>query len=186
MARRPLRMTIEEYFAKAPVALKPTELIFGVLQVADSPSPRHQTAVLQLLLSLDAHVHDRGLGRMYMAPMDVVLDERRALVVQPDLCFVSTERAAIVTDRIAGAPDLIVDVLSPQLRIGRPDERVQWFAECGVRECWLVHQNLRSIAVIRFADRRMVSRIVYQRREAISSSVLSDFSSCLDDILPDI
>ncbi len=97
--------------------------------------------------------------------------------------FISNEREWIVRDWIRGAPDLVIDVLSPNPRIGRPEERVQWFAEYGVRECWLVHQGHRSVAVIRFDGRRVAERRVYDRRARLESSVLPEFSACLDDIL---
>jgi Uma2 family endonuclease len=183
LAPAPGLMTVDEYFAHTPYSLKPMELIDGALRVADSPMPRHQSAVLQLLLALDAHVRPRDLGRMWVAPLDVVLNDRRALIVQPDLFFISNERSWIVTDRVRGAPDLVVEVLSPNPRIGRTDERVRWFEEHGVRECWLVHQDQRSITVIEFENRRETSRRSFQRRDAMASSVLPEFTSSLDDIL---
>src|SRR5439155_23721344 len=157
--------------------------IYGALRVADSPMPRHQSAVLQLLLALDGHVRPRDLGRMWLAPLDVVLDDRRALIVQPDLFFISNERSWIVTDRVRGAPDLVGEVLSPNPRIGQTAERVRWFEESGVRECWLVHQDERSITVIEFEDRREVSRRFFGRSDAIVSTVLPEFTSPLDEIL---
>jgi hypothetical protein len=56
-------MTVDEYFSYTPYSLKPMELIYGALRVADSPMPRHQSAVLQLLLALDGHVRPRGWRR---------------------------------------------------------------------------------------------------------------------------
>ena len=106
-------MRSEDYF-RTPETLLPAELIFGAMRVADAPTPRHQSAVLQLLLALEAHVRERDLGRMWVAPLDVVLDERRALIVQPDLFFVSNDRAFIVRDRVRGAPDLVVEVTVTQ------------------------------------------------------------------------
>ena len=176
-------MTVDEYFAYTPYSLKPVELIDGALRVADSPMPRHQSAVLQLLLALDAHVRPRDIGRMWVAPLDVVLNDRRALIVQPDLFFISNERSWIVTDRVRGAPDLVVEVLSPNPRIGQTAERVRWFEESGVRECWLVHQDERSVTVIEFENRRETSRRSFARQEAIESAVLPAFSSSLDEIL---
>jgi Uma2 family endonuclease len=160
------------------------ELIYGVLRVAESPSVRHQTAVADLFRALDAHVRERNLGRVFAAPIDVVLDVERALVLQPDLVFISKARAAILLkERIHGAPDLMIDVLSPEPRIGRTEERVQWCADSGVRECWFVHQDMRSIAIFRFAYRRIAARLVHGRQDPIASVVLPDLGACLDDIM---
>src|SRR5258706_6912900 len=115
----PRLMTVDEYF-RTPETVKPAELAFGVLRVAESPTARHQSAVAQLFRALDRHVSERDLGQMWLAPLDVVLDQERALIVQPDLFFVSNERAWMVVDRVHGAPDLVIEVLSPNPRIGRP------------------------------------------------------------------
>ena len=60
---------------------------------------------------------------------------------------------------------------------------MQWCAESGVRECWFVHQDLRSVAIFRFAYRRIASRVVHGRQDPIASAVLPDLGTCLDDIL---
>lgn len=182
MAPAPELMTVEEYF-RTPETVTPMELVFGVLRVADAPTPRHQSAVLNLCLALDRHVRERALGKIWLSPLDVVLDERRALIVQPDLMFISNERDWIVQDRVRGAPDLVVEVLSPNPRIGRTDERIDWFAEFGVRECWLVHQDRRDVTVFDFAQGRVRSRAVFLRDAAIHSRVLPEFSATLDEVL---
>lgn len=51
-------------------------------------------------------------------------------------------------DRIRGAPDLVIEVVSPHPRIGPLDERLGWFAEYGVGECWLLHQPERRLKVL--------------------------------------
>lgn len=182
MAAAPRLMTVDDYF-NTPETLKPTELAFGVLRAAESPSPRHQSAVGHFFLALDAHVRGRQLGRMWLSPLDVVLDERKALVVQPDLMFISSEREWIVRDRVRGAPDLVIEVLSPHPRIGQTEERVGWFAEYGIRECWLVHQDRREVSVIGFTDRRVGRRRLAHARDPIASDVLPEFSHSLNDIL---
>lgn len=183
MAPAPPLMTVDDYFTKTPETVKPVELAFGVFRIADSPTPRHQSAVAQLFRTLDAHVTARALGRMWLAPLDVVLEEEQALIVQPDLFFISNEREWIVADRVRGAPDLVVEVLSPNPRIGRVEEHVQWFAEYGVRECWLVHQDHRSVTVLQFGEGRVMERRVFDRRGRLESLVLPEFRDCLDDIL---
>jgi Uma2 family endonuclease len=183
MAPAPTLMTCDDYFSNTPETVKPTELVYGRLRAAESPTPRHQSAVMELLLALNTHVSERQLGQMWVAPLDVVLDEERALIVQPDLFFISNDRSFIVRDRVRGAPDLVIEVLSPHPRIGQTDERVQWFMKHGVRECWLVHQDQRSVKVIRFEDRHVAGHRVFERRERIESGVLPDLALSLDDIL---
>ncbi len=178
----PKLMTVDDYFS-TPETVKPMELVFGALRVAESPTPRHQSAVASLFLALDRHVRERRSGRLWIAPLDVVLDERQALIVQPDLMFISNERAWIVRDRVRGAPDLVIEVLSPNPRIGQTDERVRWFAEYSVRECWLVHQDRREITVVEFADRGVSGRRVFRTGDPIESRVLPEFQQTLDDLL---
>jgi Uma2 family endonuclease len=175
----PKLMTVDDYF-RTPETLAPMELIYGALRVADAPSVRHQSLVANLFLALDAHVRARHLGSVWFAPLDVVLDERRALIVQPDLMFISNERQAIVAERIRGAPDLVIEVLSPEPRIGRTDERVDWFRRYGVLECWLVHQHRREVTVI---DLDGAGQCVYTSGDSICSRVLPDFNARVAQIL---
>lgn len=182
MAPAPPLMTVDEYF-RTPETLLPMELVYGVLHVAEAPAPRHQSAVADLFRALDAHVRERGTGRMWLAPLDVVLDERKALVVQPDLLFISNEREWIVQDRVRGAPDLVIEVLSPNPRIGDTHQRVRWFAEHGVRECWLVHQDRREITLIEFSGDGIRGQVRLSKRDVIASSVLPHFNRSLEQIL---
>ena len=178
----PKLMTVDEYL-RTPETVLPAELCFGVLRVAESPTPRHQAAVARLFRALDGYVAARDIGEVWLAPLDVILDEGRALIVQPDLMFISNERACIVGDRVRGAPDLAVEVLSPNPRIGKTEERIAWFAEYGVRECWLVHLDRREVTVITYANRRIATRVTFGRHHAISSCVFPDFMESFDDIV---
>lgn len=182
MCPAPGLMTVNDYF-RTPEALTPSELIYGRLRVADAPTARHQSAVFQLALALNRHVRERALGQIWLSPLDVVLDEFRSLIVQPDLMFISTGREWIVRECIRGAPDLVIEVLSPNPRIGATEERVGWFAEHGVRECWLFHQDRRDLTVIGFAEREVRDRIVFRRDAPIRSRVLPEFSATLDEML---
>lgn len=182
MAPAPTLMTVDEYL-RTPETVRPMELAYGVLRVADAPSPRHQSVVLALCLALDRHTRPHKMGSIWIAPVDVVLDEDKALIVQPDLMFISNERAWIVKDRVRGAPDLVIEVLSPRPRIGETRERLGWFAKYGVRECWLVHQDRKDITVIEYADACVRAERVYQARSRIQSSVLPDFSMSFEEIL---
>jgi Uma2 family endonuclease len=164
-------MTTAEYLQTAETVL-PRELAYGELRVADAPSISHQRVVRELVLALTPLTHARRLGEVLFAPMDVLLDFDAALVVQPDLLFVSRDRAHIITNRIDGAPDLVAEVLSPHPRIGRLDERVGWFARYGVRECWLADLTRKQVAVLSLSDRGIDSRAVFSGNETIESKVL--------------
>jgi Uma2 family endonuclease len=175
-------MTVEEYL-QTPETVRPQELIYGALRAADAPLPRHQRAVARLFRALDDHVVAHNLGEVWLSPIDVILDAGRHLVVQPDLLFISHARSHILTDRIRGAPDLIVEVLSPHPRIGQLDERIAWFAEYGVEECWIVHLPTRRIDILTLAHGLVAGRHEVDRHTPVISRVLPAFSRPLDSIL---
>ena len=175
-------MTTEEYF-QTPETNRPAELIYGILRVADSPLAPHQAAVFDLALALVYHVREKGLGEIWMSPLDVILDPTRHLVVQPDLFFVSTGRSHIVTDRVRGAPELVVEVLSPRPRIGTLDERLGWFAQYGVRECWLLHQLERRMEILAFQDGSVSGRRSFGLGTPLHSHVLPEFTRTLGSML---
>ena len=177
------RMTTDEYL-RLPETLDPEELIYGLVRSAAAPTPGHQWVLGRLFLALTSHVERRGLGRVWPAPVDVVLDRGKHLIVQPDLVFVSLERIGMVTDRVWGAPDLVVEILSPKPRIGTLDERIGWFAEYGVRECWLIRQEEREVDVLGF-DKSGVARSTFDSSEPIRSVVLPAFDLTLQRILDD-
>jgi len=77
-----------------------------------------------------------------VSPVDVVLADHS--IVQPDVIYVSRERAVILGLRVEGAPDLVVEVLSPAT--GRRDlgEKLRLYAESGVAEYWIVDPQLET------------------------------------------
>lgn len=167
-------LTTSEYLQTAET-LRVQELIYGTVHVAESPSPRHQDLLLEMAVLLRVFVRQHRLGSVWIAPLDVILDPRRALIVQPDLFFISNGRQDIITDRIWGAPDMVLEVMSPNPRIGDLQERVRWFSQYGVRECWLVHQLAREIEVLQLGQMGVQSRRSYRGVTRIESTVLPFF-----------
>ena len=175
-------MTTLEYL-QTPETVQPSELALGVLRVAESPGVGHQRVVRDLTIALTAFTRERQLGEVLPAPMDVILDHDANLVVQPDIVFVSAQRADIVSDRINGAPDLAIEVLSPHPRIGDLHRRIEWFARYGVRECWLVDQVREDVTVLTFGEGRVRRQQVHAAGEPIRSGVLPDWWMALSDVL---
>jgi len=175
-------MTSQEYFA-TPESLNPTELAFGVLTVRDAPTASHQTAVGSFFIALQAHVREHALGQVWIAPLDVVLDEARALIVQPDLLYIASRRSGIVHGRVYGPPDLVVEVLSPKPRVGGFDERLGWFASYGVKECWAYHQTSDQLEIIQLSESGVGERAMIGLDDPIASPCLPSFSLTLREIL---
>jgi Uma2 family endonuclease len=180
--RKARKMTLQDYFA-TPETVLPQELIFGAMRVADAPFVNHQRAVLRLAVALEAHVAAHRAGEVVIAPVDVILDAERALVLQPDLLFVGATRSQIIDDRIYGAPDLVVEVLSPHPRIGQLGERVRWFAQYGVREIWLYHQHAKRLDVLACNEGVVSTTISFNSHVPIRSAVLPLFSESMASIL---
>jgi Uma2 family endonuclease len=88
-------------------------------------------------------VAERTGGAVAIAPLDVTLADHS--VVQPDVIYVSASRLEIVGDRIEGAPDLLVEVLSPGTSRRDRNEKLKLYAESGVREYWIVDAVERQI-----------------------------------------
>lgn len=168
-------LTTAEYLQTAE-SMRVQELIFGTLRVADSPTARHQNLLLELAVLMRVFVGQHKLGTVCIAPLDVILDPARALIVQPDLFFVSRSRQDIITDRVWGAPDLVVEVMSPHPRIGELEDRLHYFSQYGVRECWLIHQLSRDIEVLELHELGVKARRLFRGADRIQSNVLQDFA----------
>jgi Uma2 family endonuclease len=125
------------------------ELIDGVAYVTPAPRPSHQVILDNLYSRLGQHVRAAGLGRVLTAPVDVRLSEHD--VVQPDLLFIVRGRLAIIGDAaIEGAPDLVVEVLSPGTRERDRGMKRDLYARAGVREYWLVDPPARTVEILSF------------------------------------
>ncbi|MBA3886878.1 MAG: Uma2 family endonuclease [Acidobacteria bacterium] len=176
------RLRTDEYL-RMPETLIPQELVYGLVREAAAPTPKHQQAVGEFFFHLRLHLIAHPTGRVWMSPIDVVLDGASDLVVQPDLVVVLHERLYLVTDRVWGAPDVAIEVMSPRPRIGTLDERLAWFAQYGVRECWLVHQPDQECEIVTFAGGGIAARRLFGPRQPLRSSVLPQFIKSPGEIL---
>jgi Uma2 family endonuclease len=167
------KLSVGEYLRMAE-SMRPMELVFGVVREPPAPRYGHQSLLTHLAARLYEHVSSRGLGQVCVAPVDVVLDGPNSLVVQPDIVFVARERLHIVGDCIRGAPDLVVEVLSPGTARYDRTTKLGWYRRYGVAECWLVDRRARSIEVVelRASPER---RSVFSGETAVVSRILEDW-----------
>ena len=128
------------------------ECIGGRLYVTPAPVTRHQRVLMRLWSALLRILVDSGRGEVFCVPLLVEFpgtDDR----VQPDLLFVSDERRAIILERqVLGAPDLVVEILSPSTAHRDRGIKLDLYARRGVRQYWIVDPGDDSVDVWRFGD----------------------------------
>lgn len=144
-----LPMTYDEY-ALLPQDRNRHEVIEGELYMTPSPSRDHQAVVTLLGSILLEHALSRGLGMVFVAPLDVVLTETN--VLQPDILFL---RAGRVPPRgaknVSVPPDLIVEVVSPSSAEQDRELKMQVYARHGVPHYWIVDSDARTLEIYALA-----------------------------------
>lgn len=168
------RLTYEDYCLTPPG--ERYELIEGVLRkMTPAPSVFHQEISKRLERLLLEWVEDRGLGKVYDAPIDVVLSQHN--VLQPDLIYISKERTEIIHKaNIWGAPDLVVEILSPSTAELDQETKRQIYAAYGVRELWLVDPDNKSIEVATLDGHELATLEIYRPGSIMTTRLLPGFS----------
>jgi Uma2 family endonuclease len=144
------RWTYDE-FVRLPNDGNRYEIIGGELYVTPSPTLMHQKTVTRLVAALVPFVEANGLGELYVGPVDILFAEGDYLT--PDLVFVRADRTAILKERgVEGAPDLVVEVLSPSTAGRDRTLKRERYAAFGVAEYWVVDAGRRRIEIYRVTD----------------------------------
>ena len=128
------------------------EFIGGRLYVTAAPGIRHQRISRRLLAALMRILEDAGGGEVFTAPCLVEFPGTGDRV-QPDLLFVSDERREIIGEKqVLGAPDLVVEILSPSTAHRDRGIKLDLYARSGVRQYWIVDPDEDVVDVWRFGD----------------------------------
>ena len=140
-----LKFTYEDY------ALLPEdrryEVIDGELFLTPAPTLMHQKTKMRLVRILEDFASQYASGTVVDAPFDVLLS--RHDIMQPDILFVSSQRRAVLGEKFAqGAPDLVVEVLSPSTENRDRVAKAKRYATFGVREMWIVDPGAQTIEVL--------------------------------------
>lgn len=114
------------------------EVIENQLFTAPSPTPYHQQACGDLFIEISLHVRKHQLGKVFFAPIDLYLDST-ANVVQPDIVFISKSNPLKIDAKgLKGAPDLIIEILSPGNEKYDLGKKKKLYEKFGVKEYWVV------------------------------------------------
>ena len=177
--RTHLKFTYEDY--KHTPDDERYELLNGELIMAPAPRIAHQLAGGRLGSRLLIFVEANGLGWVLFAPTDVALSDTD--VVQPDLMFVSNERAHIITeDNIRGAPDIVIEILSPSTAGRDRTVKRALYAKHGAKEYWQVDTDAKAIAVLLLGADGYELAGIYGEGQTLTSPTLPGFALDLVEV----
>ncbi len=174
-----LKFTVRDYMSTPND--KRYQLLDGEMIVAPSPVTRHQVISARIFLALNQFVHQHSLGQVLFAPLDVVLSNHD--VAQPDILFVSNARSAIITEaNIQGAPDLVVEILSPGTAEYDRGYKQALYGRHGVREYWLVDPDAETVEVLTRGEQGLAPLATYRRGGLIASPLLEGLALELNQV----
>ncbi len=173
--------TYDDYAALTPPDSAQFQLIEGELVEMPSPTVRHQRVQRKLGTALVNFIEANQLGELFYAPMDVYLSPTNTY--QPDILFISNERRNIISDkRIDGAPDLVVEILSPDTAYYDLKKKRRNYEAFGVGELWFVDPNDETIEIYASPDGKFQLIVDAQAKGIVSSRLLTHFSIMLEQI----
>ena len=175
------KLTVQDYFDLDAPEGERYELINGELIMAAAPNEAHQIAGLELGSRMNTFAKANALGQVIIAPFDVLLSDTD--VVQPDILFVSNERAHIRTPaNVRGAPDLVVEILSPSSSSRDWREKFDLYSKHGVKEYWIIDPINRVIWLMLLRRGELEIAGTYGEGDTVSSTALAGFSVKVDDL----
>lgn len=178
-------LTYEAYMAAGEINRR-YEIIDGERIYMTGSSIRHQEVVLNLALSLRDYQHLGRHGKTIIAPCDVLISREPLRTRQPDMIFISRERYAhrslSETAPFDPAPELVIEVLSPNKRRSSRIGAVEDYCRVCVKETWLVSPQGESVEVLRLTSEGPVREALYGIGQTLQSLTFPDLTLALDDI----
>lgn len=159
------------------------EIIEGELFVSRAPSLNHQRISGNIFAALRNHLDQNPVGEAITTP-GIIFSDFNGVI--PDLVFISHERRDEIAtgDRITGAPDLVIEIMSPGAENERRDRTAkrQLYGKYGVREYWVVDPAKRTIEVYVLAGHTLKLQVRFAEDDDLMSSLLPGFSCKVESI----
>lgn len=157
------------------------EVLEGDLCMVPAPSHKHQRIANRINIALSSQVEAKGLGEVNIAPFDVILADDA--VVQPDVLVVLKENMGIIApEGVRGAPDLVVEVLSPTNAHRDRGIKRRLYGRHGVKEYWIVDPDAQTVEVAVNVGGRLDTLGLYGPGDRIVSRVLPDLDLAIEDL----
>jgi Uma2 family endonuclease len=164
-----VRTTIEE-FKNLPETSEQIELIDGEVIVSPSPTEAHQSASMSIIAYF---IRSNFGGTLRHAPFEVYIGGSNA--PQPDLFWISPDNSDchLIENYYHGAPDLIIEILSPSTAHRDRGRKYDIYEQYGVREYWLVDPEALFVEVYVRAGEKFARHGVFGRGEKFISPTLN-------------
>jgi len=157
------------------------ELIDGEHIMTPAPNTKHQRVVIRLGTRLQVSVEKTKSGVVFTAPYDVVLSDYD--ITEPDIVFVSANRQQIITQaNLRGAPDLVVEILSPSTKEIDRTVKFKLYEKYGVREYWIIDPDAETIEIYAWSAAGYALLQKFSRGDIVRSQVLPGFACAVDEI----
>jgi len=159
------------------------ELIYGEAYAISTPNEYHQLILMELLKQIAVYLTGKPC-KVYPAPFDVRLfyaeDESDDTVVQPDITVIC-DRNKRGHEGCRGAPDLVVEILSPANRAIEKQRKFQLYQEAGVREYWVLDPEHKTLQVYNFKDNVIFPK-TYRSTDTAKVGIFPDLEIALEPV----
>ncbi|OQY31680.1 MAG: hypothetical protein B6243_08245 [Anaerolineaceae bacterium 4572_5.2] len=150
-----------------------------------APLTRHQRLLAKLFGYLWDYLKQHPAGELFFAPVDVRMG-KLANPVQPDLLFIAQDRLNIVKEEyINGAPDLVVEALSPGTKRRDRHTKFNLYARAGVKEYWLIDPDTCTLEIYVLRGQAYAPLGAFEANDKVRSEVLENLQIKMQDICSD-
>ena len=182
------KITLADYLLM-PELNHPYEIIDGEMMPSPAPTPAHQIIGANIFTPLNQYVRSKELGVVLFAPVDIILQRDPLRTRQPDVLFIRKDKLPGTSlddleelQLLEITPDLVVEVLSPSDTKKVLTGKLADYQRIGVKECWLVSRETRSVEVLRLSTGKSERVGLYGLGEIVRSEALIDFRLTVDAI----
>lgn len=179
-------LTYEEYLAEGEVNLR-YDILDGARQFMTNPARLHQDVALNIGEMLRRYQRRARNGKTLMAPCDVLMRVSPLRTRQQDVLYISHERLAQCKEEtdpapLLAAPELVVETLSPRESKRSVGEKLADYCAVGVKECWLVNTEERSVEVLRLTKEGVESVGTHNLVQGFQSLAFADLSVSASEV----
>jgi len=175
-----IKYTYQDYL-NLPDDGKRYELINGELVMTPAPNTIHQNIIVKMIYEIERFLQQQKIGKLFCAPTDVKFNDTN--ILQPDIVFISKERSGVITENIInGAPDLIIEILSPGTAYYDLIEKKEIYEQYGVKEYWIVDPKKNRVDIYQNIDQRFELNQRLDVEGIAKSLVIEGFEVSLTDI----